>query len=61
MEVFLFYKNLIKGEFKYNDELIQIVELLNKLNKEYNENKLKSIINHFEGNLNLSIRYIITN
>ena len=51
----------IKGEFKYNDELIQIVELLNKLNKEYNENKLKSIINHFEGNLNLSIRYIITN
>jgi hypothetical protein len=51
----------IKGEFKYNDELIQIIDLLNKLNKEYDESKLKSIINHFEGNLNLSIRYIITN
>jgi hypothetical protein len=51
----------IKGEFKYNDELIQIVELLNKINKDYDESKLKAIINHFEGNLNLSIRYIITN
>ena len=51
----------IEGEFKYNDELIEIVKLLNKLNnRDYDENKLKSIINHFEGNLNLSIRYIIT-
>lgn len=51
----------VKGRFKYNDELTQIVELLNKLNKEYDEGTLKSIINHFEGNLNLSIRYIINN
>ena len=50
-----------KEEFKYNNELIEVIKLLNKLNDiDYDENKLKSIINHFEGNLNLTIRYIIT-
>jgi hypothetical protein len=47
------------GEFKYDIQLTQILELLNKLNKEYNENELKYIINNFEGNLNLSLRYIL--
>jgi hypothetical protein len=46
-------------EFKYDNQLTQILELLNKLNKEYNENELKFIINKFEGNLNLSLRYIL--
>jgi hypothetical protein len=47
------------GEFKYDTQLAQILELLNKLNKEYDENELKFIINNFEGNLNLSLRYIL--
>ncbi len=47
------------GEFKYDSQLTQILELLNKLDKEYNENELKFIINNFEGNLNLSLRYIL--
>jgi hypothetical protein len=47
------------GEFNYDSQLTQILELLNKLNKEYNENELKYIINNFEGNLNLSLRYIL--
>jgi len=47
------------GEFKYDTQLAQILELLNKLNKGYNENELKFIINNFEGNLNLSLRYIL--
>ncbi len=49
----------IDGEFKYTNELAQIIELLTKLNKEYDESELKSIINNFEGNLNLSLRYIL--
>lgn len=46
-------------DFKYHNELIQLLELLNKLNKTYDENELKNIIQHFEGNLNLSLRYVL--
>jgi hypothetical protein len=49
----------IKEEFKYTIQLNQILELLNKLDIKYNKNELKYIINHFDGNLNLSLRYIL--
>jgi hypothetical protein len=52
--------NKIKNEeFKYNDMYVHLVELLNKLNINKDENELKSIIQHFEGNLNLSLRYVL--
>ena len=43
-------------EFNYMDEYIQIEELGINLN---NTILLKSIINHFEGSINLIIRYIL--
>ncbi len=46
-------------DFKYPNQLIQLIELLNKLNKEYNEHELKQILYNFEGNLNLSLRYLL--
>jgi hypothetical protein len=47
------------NNFNYENEFIKLVELLNSINKQFDENELKSIIQHFEGNLNLSLRYIL--
>ncbi len=47
-------------DFKYNDIYLQLVELLNKLNITKDEIEMKSVVQHFEGNLNLSLRYLIT-
>jgi hypothetical protein len=47
-------------EFNYPNEYIKIVELLSQLNINIeNEDYIKSIIQHFEGHLNLSLRYIL--
>lgn len=49
-------------EFNYPNEYIKIIELLNQLNINItNEDYIKSIIQHFEGHLNLSLRYILNN
>jgi hypothetical protein len=49
-------------EFNYPNEYIKILELLNQLNINItNEDNIKSIIQHFEGHLNLSLRYILNN
>ncbi len=52
-------KQINNEEFNYQNEYSQLIELLNSINKHIDENKLKSIIQHFEGNLNLSLRYIL--
>ncbi len=52
-------KIINEDEFKYPNELSQLFELLNTINKELDVSQLKSIIQHFEGNLNLSLRYIL--
>jgi hypothetical protein len=46
-------------EFKHPNELEEILKLLNKLNINIDINDIKSIIQHFEGHLNLSLRYIL--
>jgi hypothetical protein len=54
-------KNIDTDEsFKYNETYLQLVELLTKLNINKTELEMKSTINHFEGNLNLSLRYLLT-
>ncbi len=47
------------NNFNYENEFIKLVELLNSINKQFDENELKSTLQHFEGNLNLSLRYIL--
>ncbi len=49
----------LNDEFKYQNELLELIELLNKVNKELKEVELKYILQHFKGNLNLSLRYIL--
>jgi hypothetical protein len=47
----------------YNDTYLQLNEILNKHNLLINkktELEIKSVIQHFEGNLNLSLRYLLT-
>jgi hypothetical protein len=47
-------------EFNYPNEYIKIIELFSQLNINIeNEDYIKSIIKHFEGHLNLSLRYIL--
>jgi hypothetical protein len=47
-------------EFNYTNEYIKIIELLNQMNINIDDNNyIKSIIQHFEGHLNLSLRYIL--
>jgi len=53
-------KTVSDNDFKYNDIYLQLVELLNKLNITKDEIEMKSVVQHFDGNLNLSLRYLIT-
>ncbi len=53
-------KIIDENDFKYNDIFLQLVELLKKLNITKDEIEMKSVMQHFEGNLNLSLRYLIT-
>uniref|UniRef100_A0A6C0HUG9 Uncharacterized protein n=1 Tax=viral metagenome TaxID=1070528 RepID=A0A6C0HUG9_9ZZZZ len=53
-------KTINDNDFKYNDIYLQLVELLNKLNITKDEIEMKSVVQHFDGNLNLSLRYLIT-
>jgi hypothetical protein len=47
-------------EFNYPNEHLKILELLSQLNINIDDNNyIKSIIQHFEGHLNLSLRYIL--
>lgn len=53
-------KEINKEDFKYKKEYPELLELLNKLNINIdNEIFGMSILQHFEGNLNLSLRYIL--
>lgn len=53
-------KEINKDDFKYQNEYKDLLELLNKINI-YIDNEIEgmSILQHFEGNLNLTMRYII--
>ena len=54
--------NINDDDFKYKDEFEQLLELLKQLNinvENEKELKIKSIIQHFNGHLNLSLRYIL--
>lgn len=53
-------KTISENDFKYNDTYLQLVELLNKLNITKDEIEMKSVVEHFDGNLNLSLRYLLT-
>ncbi len=53
-------KNVSDNDFKYPEIYINLVELLNKLNVNKTELEMKSTIQHFKGNLNLSLRYLLT-
>jgi hypothetical protein len=53
-------KNIDMDEFKYNETYLQLNEILNKINHNKTELEIKSTIQHFEGNLNLSLRYLLT-
>ncbi len=53
-------KKINDDEFKYHETYLQLIELLNKLNINNTELEMKSTIQHFEGNLNLSLRYLLT-
>ena len=55
-------KNIDNNDFKYDDTYLQLNELLTKNNLLINKSELeiKSTIQHFEGNLNLSLRYLLT-
>ncbi len=49
------------NDFKYNEEYDNIIHILQSINyNKIDENYIKNIINHFEGNINLTIRYIIS-
>jgi len=53
-------KEINKDDFKYQKEYLELLELLNKLNINMdNEIFGISVLQHFEGNLNLTLRYII--
>lgn len=53
-------KEINKDDFKYQNEYIDLQELLNKININIdNEIGAMSILQHFEGNLNLTLRHII--
>jgi hypothetical protein len=53
-------KEINKDDFKYQNEYKYLQELLNKININIdNETDAMSILQHFEGNLNLTLRYII--
>ena len=54
-------QDINNDEFKYPEIYINLVELLNKLNISKEENEIKSVIQHFEGNLNLALRYLLVN
>lgn len=51
-------KDINKEDFKYQNEYKELQELLDKLDIN-NEILLMSILQHFEGNLNLSLRYVL--
>jgi hypothetical protein len=49
------------NDFKYNEEYDNIIHILQSINyNKIDENYIKNIINHFDGNINLTIRYIIS-
>jgi hypothetical protein len=60
-------KEINKEDFKYQKEYTELIELLNKLDIDpkghiniiNNEILVMSVLQHFEGNINLSLRYII--
>jgi hypothetical protein len=53
-------KDINKEDFKYQKEYQELQELLNKVNIDINnEILLMSVLQHFEGNLNLALRLII--
>jgi len=54
-------KNINNDDFKYDDIYDNLIEMLNSLNINKDENIIKSVIQHFEGNINLSLRYLLTN
>ena len=47
----------------YNTEYLQIIELLNSIEIDYDKHNImiKSTIKHFNGHINLSLRYILAN
>lgn len=50
------------AEFKYEDEFKELMDIITKLNiniKDENFINIKSTITHFEGNINLSLRYLM--
>jgi hypothetical protein len=47
-------------DFKYNDVYLQLIEILEKINIKKDESEIKSVIQHFNGCLNLSLRYLLT-
>ena len=55
-------KEINKEDFKYQREYPELLELLNKLDINIDNEILgMSVLQHFEGNLNLSLRYILNN
>ncbi len=53
-------KKINEDEFKYNDIYIKLVELLETLHVFKDKLEIKSIVQHFEGNLNLALRYLLS-
>lgn len=54
-------KKINNDEFKYDEIYIKLIEMLNSLNINKDENDIKSVLQHFEGNINLALRYLLTN
>jgi hypothetical protein len=54
-------KMIIEEDFTYNTELEELHKILLNINICRNDIVLKSVLQHFEGNLNMSLRYIISN
>jgi hypothetical protein len=53
-------KNTTEIDFKYNDVYLQLIGILEKINVKKDESEIKSVIQHFNGCLNLSLRCLLT-
>jgi hypothetical protein len=49
-----------KSIFKYHQELIILKNIIQELNYKIDDNIMWSILQHFEGNINMSLRFILS-
>jgi hypothetical protein len=54
-------KTIAEEEFSYHKELEELNTMLMNINISRHDMQLMSILQHFEGNINMSLRYIISN